>query len=294
MLDLEFSPDGNKLAAVGRKGLIIVWDIASGEEKLNKDLGFKTLVVSVAMSSATDDLLVNVGPNAFMLLEYPTGRERFSIPFKAGYLRFSRDGKQVVSVPYNGKLQYRDVKDGSLIRETTGRTSQNFGYALSPDCTMLALNQSDGTIRIRRLDTEKDVITFKAADRASHFSPSGKLLACLDGPQKNVIIWKTKNGEHVQTIKFKDKYTRIAISPDDKWLATAIWSKENQLVIHEIATGKQVLTLQRAEGQPLALAFSSKGSLLAVSSDRIVQVWELSEQKGPPVEKKLPPEKKGQ
>ena len=75
----------------------------------------------------------------------------------------------------------------------------------------------------------------------------------------------------------QEKILDLAISPDSQYLATA--SDDKTIKLWELATGKEVQTLQGEEGQQYsfhAVAFSPDGKILASGDfDNIIQLWQV-------------------
>ncbi len=285
---LVFSTDGQHVAGEDLR-TIVIWDVSTGKEKRRIPY-MNGQIARLAFSPDGTHLMAGVLGKTIDMWEIASGRNVFSVPFPIGIAAFASGGKEIVGVPFSGEIQIRDAKDGALIREIPGRTATDRGYSLSPDSTILALGQPDKTIKLRSLDSGKDIFVFKAAAAGVGFSPSGKLLICQDRSENTEVIYDRKTGNIVQKFKFAKTPTRVAMSHDDKWFAAAIWSKDgSKISIREVATGNEVLTLQQGQDQPLALAFSPKGNLLAASSGELVQIWELSSSKVPPEKPKVDP-----
>ena len=117
------------------------------------------------------------------------------------------------------------------------------------------------------------------------FSRDGTLLASgsRDG---TAIIWSTATWKAMQTLQNPDKgslYAQsgyrgmvedVAFSPDGKTLAMA--SREGNVQLWDVATGKLLETLKGHSSAVSAVVFSPDGRTLASgSSDQTVRLWNV-------------------
>ena len=158
-----FSSNGEMLA-IGTDGVLFVHEMSSGMEKLKLDYGRKTTFPE-AFSSTGNHLLVYLVDKGRMVkcLEVSSGRDVFSISDAGGLMAYFPGEKEFVSY-FGGSIQFRSAKDGALVREFTG-TFGNLGHCvLSSNGKLLAEDRPDGTIKIRRINPEEDVIVLKGPE----------------------------------------------------------------------------------------------------------------------------------
>src|SRR5262249_50828533 len=96
-------------------------------------------------------------------------------------------------------------------------------------------------------------------------------------------VWDVATGRRQFTVR-TGGVTRVAFSPDGRWLATASWddrrgrSLGDTLVLWDAANGRKLQSLKGQIEEVESVAFSPDGSRLAAGDhDGTVKVWQLIE-----------------
>ena len=255
---LAFSPDGNTLAGGGTDGTIQFWDIKNRKPMQNQIAGH------LWMRTAS----------------------------------MSNDGSKLVSVSDNGIISVWNLKEFQKTTSVTKATLEERLYwwtwrylVLSPDGTILANrgmqtnpfkpNYKADVLRLTDVNTGQELKTFTRG-YGRVFSPDGKTLAdggyqiellnVETGEQRKIITSEhdedSVNKPYIRTVKF---------SPDGKMIVSGTSGGHVQL--WETETGSELSSFfdefMRGDENRESIghfAFSSDGSLIAVSSRKRIRI----------------------
>jgi WD40 repeat protein len=168
--------------------------------------------------------------------------------------------------------------------------------ALSPDGKTLASGAEDNTIKLWDIATGQELRTLSTHhpdDSSSHgvlnivFSPDGRMLASefesFSDTTSNFIfymdLWDSASGKHLRT--WNNYYLwGVAFSPDSKMLAwgtSNVYWKDNNVILLDIASGRDVHTFSGHEDRVNSVAFSPDGKTLASGSDDYtIKLWDVA------------------
>ena len=293
----RFSPDGLMVAAADGSSLRL-WDAATGQLVRELSAGDKSRVYSLAFSptdsrllavgygdrtgtvlsgrsDSTDSRLLAVGYGGqahishVALWDIDAGIELARLPgatdlpnFRldvnsgvVGALAFSPDGKYLVAGfgslnminPTNSPnpLKVWEVATRRLVRRLNRHTGYCVSLDFSADGTRLASGSRDGSAIIWSTDTWKATQTLRNPDPGTVYS----------GGETGMV-------------------DDVAFSPDGKTLAMA--SREGNVLLWDVATGKLLETLKGHSSSVSALVFSPDGRTLASGSvDQTVRLWNV-------------------
>jgi WD40 repeat protein len=168
-------------------------------------------------------------------------------------IAFSPDGSQLISTSDQGLLIWR-VQDGQLLR--TIPLPAGHRAMLSPDGSVAALSQDDGTITLLRLPDGQPLRTIKErpwAVRTLHglrqaflpsiggfnFSPDGRFLLVVSEATSRIHLWRVADGKKVAELPVPQTPLAATLSPDARLLATCDLMK-GLVTVWEVAARKRL------------------------------------------------------
>ena len=206
-------------------------------------------------------------------------------------MAFSADGENLVyATNAPDRVVIWDIASGKIGKVLWQHNGNGFRrVAVSPDGSRI-VDVNSTTLRVWDIASGK-LLTQKpggnyAAD-LPRFSADGSRLATFSNDSGlEIFIYDTTNWEKLSAISLSSKYPGpVAVSPDFKTLATAEWAGNPDVLLWDVATGKQLGTLHDPLLQSInSLGFTPDGSLLVVSGtatlaapyDRPLSVWDVS------------------
>ena len=260
---IQFSPDGTQLA-VGSNIGVWLYDVETGEEKSL----FKGACRSLTFSP-DGRFLANGGGYSDVpkveLWEITTGREVLLADAydTASVLRFSSDGKMLVSVSGSGDaIISLDVESGRATARPFKSDpfgvfkSGNEAYAITRG--KVAIGKRDGKIQLWDIATHKELFTLRGHIDLS-LQPLNK------SPRQSTSFRQ----------RFKNRVLAVVFSHDGMRLASG--STDKTVRLWDIANQDKWVTLQKHTGWTNVLAFSPDGKMLASgSTDKTVQLWDTT------------------
>ena len=240
---LAFTPDGAKLIAVDRNGVIREHDARDGKRLATME-GHVAMVRSIAFSPDARFMYTASIDSTIRVWEMDVPREMVTFAAGDGSLlaaNFSPDGERV-AIGGVGGWQIFDARTAEPV----------VGFDAGPG------------------------VVFDL-----QFSPDGKRLATAEDAGGRV--WNAETGELVsEFLGHRDNFVvGVAFSPDGKLVATAGAGGAEAARVWNPDDGSERLTLM-ADGTasadvtgPRAVAFSPDGSMIATGTDKGAQIWDM-------------------
>ncbi len=194
----EFSPDGKLLAAGSQFQWVTVWDLATGQVKLQFAQGPAMVeVLSLAFSPDCQALAVGTHIGTVTLWEVATGRQLADFGGHTKHvnaLAFSPDGRTLATAGQDKTVRLWDVVTGQERSTLTGHQGPVAQVQFSPDGSTLATAGGDGTVRLWRAATDPEALAPHVADLAQAASavlelPPGAFQLTEAGLCEAVLRW---------------------------------------------------------------------------------------------------------
>lgn len=276
-LDVAFSTDGSRLAAVDEAGVVTVWDVASGRHLLRLGAYQGAADESAVLAfSPSGDLIAASRPSGEVLLWNLATRQPSAQLKLHGRrieaLAFRPDGKVIAAS--SGVTGLWDVATGQelALLDPPGGTR---ALAFSPTADLLVTANGAGGATTWDPTVGDEVMAFSTgapAEGAIALDPSGATTAVYGPGFGNPELWDNHRGRHRARLTGKTEVELFGLAPGgspallhDPWVGT---------VLVDVDTGEHLRRLD-LETSPGAAAFSQDGALVATLEEATVHVWDV-------------------
>ncbi len=200
---MAFSPDGRRLAIMGRAQGAVIWDMTGDRQvKLRDEQATGNADGSSSTHRGLFDpdgrFLVLSGSDeaepALTVFDVATGQPQLTIRGSTAPLAFSRDGHRLIALdPEKGGAEARvlDPIDGHEHARLRGHTGPILAAAFSRDGARIVTSSRDETVKLWDI-TGRELLTLSHSGRVPvqlQFSPDGTHLIGVD-EGANVLIWE--------------------------------------------------------------------------------------------------------
>jgi hypothetical protein len=250
VVQLAFSPDGNRLIYVLDSGRIAIWDIPSGR-------------IQAVISEGTDSpqtVLVTISPdNQWIVVAdsvqtriWDVAQEQFVLDIPRGWaFQFSADGRKLLF----GDYPYLVVYDTDTWDQVSERILMPDGvdnlYTFSPDLSLMVtcdkrLTDSPRPMNIWDIATGEIIHSlnykFSRCGRLN-FSPDGSLLLRFDNHGAGPMIWKVDGWKFVNGSDFQTNF----VSDNDLYVNSLQFSQDGRTVLVDTGARLTLYSLPVAE-----------------------------------------------
>lgn len=230
---LEFTPDGSSLVALGNVDAV-VWDPDSGAERTRITMGAAPMQMAISPDSqflaAPTYVRGGASPYAIRLWKISDGSVHQTIAHKSaanrGQLAFAGSNDTLVMGGGKGMTVW-DLANSKLTSDLGNKTLHDVPLAVHPDGKRVAMQPWYGPIDIWDIAAQKNVLSVrvhggKALVNSIAIHPAGKWAASAadDGA---VCLWEVDTGAVVKSWQLgppKGIIFQVAFSPDGRYLAT--------------------------------------------------------------------------
>jgi len=312
VLNVKFSPDGQRIATASADNTIKLW--RDDGTLLQTLIGHGSFVQGLSFSPDGKTIASASGDNTVKLWR----RDRISLRFlkdhtqQVNSISFSPNG-QTLATASKDKTVKLWSKDGILLKTLEGHDLSVNNVSFSPNGQTIATASEDKTVKLWTKDgvVQHTLKGHQDGVNGVTFSPDGRMIVTTS-EDKTVKLW-TKDGVLQRTLTgHTDKVNGVSFSPDGEMFATAsddktvnLWNRDGSLKTtltghngsvywvnfspdgNEIATassdgtamiwsrdGQMLHTLKGHNGAVYWVSFSPDGQMIATASeDKTVKLW---------------------
>ena len=279
-----FSPDGRYYLGGGDGGALRVWDMATGEQKLE-------IAMPVGVFTAdSKHVVAHNYRNAIHIFSVTDGKPKLSWQTSSpvSSLAVAPDGKHLISSHADNVLRLWDIANatGRAIREFRGH-SRPPEMVFSSDSKRLLSAGEDRSVRLWNVESGKlihafpkfaEVMPIKRTNLIvrAWFLSDREIAAYVWGQQKRLLVWDAATGEVLRKMDLGADFSKdAAISPDGRYVVTA--HGDNTVRLHNLKDATQIGRL-RMPVLPRAVSFSPDGQYVIAGGYRgWLYVWRLEE-----------------
>jgi WD40 repeat protein len=282
VLDIQFSPEGERAATASADRTVRVWDVATGEELLVLE-GHTRAVNAVVFNPVVPRLASASADHTVRLWNAETGAllqtlEGHTDPVTQ--VAFNLYATCLATAGMDGTVRLWDPETGAAVAVLAGHTDEVTDIAFSPDGTLLASASADATIRLWDVLSGGLLAVLEghtAGVTDVVFSPDGAILASA-GSDGAIRLWNGYDGAPLAVLEGHDgAVTTLAYSPSGSVMGSV--GIDGTVRLWSAATGEALSVLEKHPGEVLRIAFSPDDiRLVSASADGTLQLW--SEQRG--------------
>ncbi|MBW4477637.1 MAG: NACHT domain-containing protein [Tolypothrix brevis GSE-NOS-MK-07-07A] len=275
---VAFSPNSQFLATGDSRGMVRLWDVASGREILNCK-GHTHWVESVTFSP-TDAIIASASNDQTVRLwDVSTGKCLKILQEHTNSVLcvvFNPDGQKLATASLDQTVKLWDISTGECLKTFYGHLDWVFSVAFSPQEDRIASVSADKTIKLWDINTGECLTTLPEQDIVCDiaYNWDGSLIATACSDQ-TVKLWDARASRCLKTLDV-NKVRSLAFSPEGEMLATG--GADHNIRLWNIHTGECVKTFQGHIDHIISVAFNNTGQILASgSADATVRLWNIND-----------------
>jgi WD40 repeat protein len=282
--DVDFSPDGSKIATYTKENFIAIWDVETGE--LLKRLPGQDGYISELDWSPDGKLLASASNNGTVALwNAETGKQvrqlgDFSMGARRAYsganeTEFSPDGRFIAGMQYepNGEIIVWRVSNGQeVFRLERPMRTFDIGWSASGDW-IYTLDQVG----------QLNIWSFPGGEKIDEINIDNDKLVDLDGTRFGIVatggssdtvfIYDVERGEVTYRFSQDDFVNRTAIAQNPARVASA--GTDGVMRMWNLETGERIFEQYAHDSINYYVTFSPDQQLLATSGqDNYIRLWD--------------------
>ncbi len=278
--DVEWSPDGKRIASTGNDHFVKIWSPATGEEFLS----FNPTAAQNAAVWSHDGKRIAFGGEDRLVQVHDTTTGSLLFTYSKHVMTVHTiawsppDDKRIASASADHTVRIWDPNSGTTFFVYSGHVDRVWSAAWSPDGRRIVSASEDQTARVWDAGTGNTSIIYRGHTGSviiAAWSPDGLRIASA-GDDHTVQVWDADTGIHLLTYQgHTSKVWTVDWSSDGKRIISG--GADTTVQVWDAATGDQLFVYRNHTGTVWTARWSPNGQLIASSStDRTVQIWQAA------------------
>lgn len=219
---LAYAPTGFLFAGTDERTLIGWQAFGNTKDKTTREFpNFPADIACIAVHPTRFEVVVGLADGSVYSLTPEEPPKRFQSRHESSVkaIAFHPSGDQFVTAGADGRLIWRNAENLQLVDATRPLNAEIGGIAFSPDGTLLAAGDWNGSICVLDAKTRSPQFEIKQPDAVSGLVVTSRLLATAswDG---NLRYWSLLDGTLAREVNTGRAIHSIAWEPDSEYIAT--------------------------------------------------------------------------
>lgn len=284
--EIALSPDGQAIATANSDNSVQLWDRKTGEvlqtwaRRFGFGDGHTDAVVAVAFHPSGHSLFSASQDGTIKQWNLQTDRLQQTLRqpgWQITAIALTPDGQTLITADLSGRLSLWDIATGQRRLDLVRHAGRVNDVVLSPDGSRLMSVGEAGTLRLWSLPAGQLLHTWTAKAPLRTVALSATAPALITGDKAgHVTVWSlTDFAEHTELDQHQDAVTAIALSPDERWLATGSRDREIHLWPWP-HSGSQPHAILRHDWGLCDLTFTADShTLISSAAAETLRFWQL-------------------